>query len=419
MQKGWLISLLVGLTLVVGVEGAAIAGFFDPWLYGSEQASSQGGPAQPNTGSQSGGGNGATAPAVPPATGPRTATRTFSVTGSVTTPGASATSDFTLTEQLTATNQPDGTTLVTVASAQSNTGSTNMATEVIDADGSIYLSSFSAGTAQGAIDCTGHAPSYLAVGKDSDTASLSCTVATGGKSIPITFAGSAKASEPTAVTSGSKTYQARVTTIQSTVGAGGGPAKLGNVLRITAAPGIGTIKLEGSLGALLTSQFGGAFSSQTVQTLTSMSDDQFFLPGSAGTGTSTSGGSQGRQTLGMCARTQGFSTNYAAITDAGQCNGAQDNKFYDNCSFTPGVVPPWSCQGSPMPPPVPSMPAKPADESVLGLCALTTSGATNYFNAAVTYQRCSELGSEAPVRHFDFYPDCVPTPGPLPWSCSQ
>lgn len=123
--------------------------------------------------------------------------------------------------------------------------------------------------------------------------------------------------------------------------------------------------------------------------------------------------------FGLCAKTQAFGTNYSTVPDASQCQGARHTKFYANCSFTPGRVPPWSCQGGEMPPPVPSWSGEPGDPAHLALCALTDSSSTEYVNENLTYELCQLRGNQQPTRQFNFYPECTVSPGPLPWECGS
>jgi hypothetical protein len=119
--------------------------------------------------------------------------------------------------------------------------------------------------------------------------------------------------------------------------------------------------------------------------------------------------------LGLCARTQ-QETVYSALPGPGDCQGAGDNRFYNNCTFTPGVVPPWECSGVPQPPPVPSTPGGSAGDPDLGLCAKTSTSVTNYIGG-VTYDQCQRQGGG--VFKMDFYPNCDKGPGSPPWQCSS
>jgi len=119
---------------------------------------------------------------------------------------------------------------------------------------------------------------------------------------------------------------------------------------------------------------------------------------------------------GLCARTLARSTTYSAISSEAQCAGAQDNKYYANCEYAPGVVPPWKCSSGVNPPPVPSRAYNPNDESKLGLCALTNNANTTYQPEPTSFTKCHSLSGGR--FKIDFYPDCQPWPGPLPWQCS-
>jgi hypothetical protein len=120
--------------------------------------------------------------------------------------------------------------------------------------------------------------------------------------------------------------------------------------------------------------------------------------------------------LGLCARTQ-QETVYSALPNGNDCQGAGDNKFYSNCVFKPGIVPPWTCSGGQQPPPVPSAPGGSSGDPDLGLCAKTSTSVTSYIGG-ITFDLCQHESAGGRFR-VDFYPDCDKGPGSPPWQCGS
>jgi hypothetical protein len=124
----------------------------------------------------------------------------------------------------------------------------------------------------------------------------------------------------------------------------------------------------------------------------------------------------GTQQLGLCARTQ-QETVYSALPNGNDCQGAGHNKFYTNCEFKPGLVPPWTCTGGDQPPPVPSFKGGSPGDPDLGLCAKTSTSVTSYIGG-ITFDLC-ERESGGGIFRVDFYPDCDKGPGSPPWQCGS
>ena len=207
----------------------------------------------------------------------KSAVRVFDVSGKVSTPGGSGSQAYQETHQLTAQKSANGWDIAVTTRNTRSADEVNQATVALELDGSYYLTGFEASDADGSFNCSGRVPVYLAVGKDSETASLSCDIQTveGGTSPPFIFTGSAQATAPVATQFNGKTYQARTLTINGSIGQGG---PLEQALQYVAAPGIGELSHQGSLGDLVFGQLLGVVSGESAGTLVSMDNDQFFLP---------------------------------------------------------------------------------------------------------------------------------------------
>jgi hypothetical protein len=173
------------------------------------------------------------------------------------------------TQQLIAEKTATGKVITIVATTDRSASDRSEAKVIVESDGSYYLESFSASDEKGTFSCTGRLPGYLAVGRNEDTANLSCTV--NGLSVG-NFTGQATAGPLTPLSFQNKVYQVRELTIINTT------SPLAHGIKYTAAPGLGLYKSEGSLGDLVFGQLTGAQAGEGTNTLISSDNDTLFLP---------------------------------------------------------------------------------------------------------------------------------------------
>ena len=206
----------------------------------------------------------------------KNAVRVFDVVGSIAVPGGAGSDAYRETQQLIAQKSATGWDITLTTSNTKSADEVNRATMLLESDGSYYLTGFTASDAAGSFSCSGKMPGYLAVGKNSDTASMSCAFEGQGSVSPaIDFSGTAQAGAPVATQFNGKTYQARTLTISGAFTQGGSVTQ---ALQFVAAPGIGELSYQGSLGDLVFSQLLGVVAGENSGTLVSMDNDRFFLP---------------------------------------------------------------------------------------------------------------------------------------------
>ncbi|MFO0704860.1 MAG: hypothetical protein U0517_02705 [Candidatus Andersenbacteria bacterium] len=183
------------------------------------------------------------------------------------------------THQLLADKQPDGTWKVALVTRNDRSADeVNRGTIIIEKDGSYYLTELEVGSSQGSFTCNGKMPGYLAVGKNTASATLTCSFSGGGASFAaLTYTGSVTASAPTPKQFNGKTYQARTLTITGSFSPGGSTA-VPQGIQFVSAPGIGELSSSGTLGDLIFGQLSAIVSGESTGTLVSMDNDQFFLP---------------------------------------------------------------------------------------------------------------------------------------------
>lgn len=268
-NKGLLITAIV---LFLFVLGEWIFILFYPQNQGGQQTPPPGNsttpeptePEEPST-------NTPPDTSVPPLPELGSAVKVFEITNRSNVPGAQ-TETYRETQQLISEETATGKIITIVATTDRSASDRNEAKIIVEADGSYYLESFSASDAQGTFACSGRLPGYLAPGKSSDTASLSCTV--NGQALPVGggFSGVATSGPEFTQTFQGVSYKMRELTIVSN-----NPA-ITHGIKYTAAPGLGLYRAEGSLGDLVFGQLVGQMAGEGTNQLISSDNDTLFCP---------------------------------------------------------------------------------------------------------------------------------------------
>lgn len=168
--------------------------------------------------------------------------------------------------------QPDGSTLVNIEMTNTK-GETGTAQSSISANGDIIFESFT-GQAEGqTFSCEGPFPAYLST-EGSKSVTITCTIGSiGAFSIDGTLATGPESNYEF----DGKTYPARTVTISGLVNG----QLINQDLEYIAAPGIGILEINGSLGTLALGQMTGGrgeLKADVKQVLIESSTDKFWVP---------------------------------------------------------------------------------------------------------------------------------------------
>lgn len=203
------------------------------------------------------------------------AVRVYDNTGTAAMPGGgTTTTTYRETQQLFAESRRGGGLVIDlVGTTDRSADDRTEARLAVEPDGSVFLLQFGAEDAMGGFTCEGSMPSYLAPGRDSAPAAFACDIA--GR-FTFSFAGTATASAPAPYEFEGTTYMARTITIEGSLGPTGGP--LPTAFRTVAAPGIGTLEIDGSFADVIFGALGGPVGSETRSVLIAMDNPSLFTP---------------------------------------------------------------------------------------------------------------------------------------------